>query len=309
MDSNHHNRRAAKIAKKEQDKGRRRHGKKQKKRLHILFDPEIKAFQGWEAVVEPWSLATCERFIEWCHIGKAFPPSRHAIHRKHNVANLKYCTWPEFKERCIQVHQFLYDQANVKSNTIILSILRMVYAEVALLKKVNWMTMRSSSTTKMIIPTSPDIPQVRKYLEGGLGRMMDPAIVSDEEVNWSETSSDDDQTRCESEIRREKEGTIKSAWLTKHLLDMVEQDEVNSTKLHVDITMEVEGQDRLEILPHTEALEEEPHPNDNVEHNLEVEEELRRARATIEELKKRVGDLESELLVKDRLIRAMQVKH
>ena len=64
----------------------------------------------------------------------------------------------------------------------------MVYAEVALLKKVNWMTMRSSSTTKMIIPTSPDIPQVRKYLEGGLGRMMDPAIVSDEEVNWSETS-------------------------------------------------------------------------------------------------------------------------
>jgi hypothetical protein len=23
-------------------------------------------------VVEPWSLATCEKFIEWCHIGKAF---------------------------------------------------------------------------------------------------------------------------------------------------------------------------------------------------------------------------------------------
>jgi hypothetical protein len=98
-----------------------------KKRLHILFDSDIKAFQGWEAVVELWSLATCEKFIEWWHIKKAFPPSHHEIHRKYNVANLKYCTWPEFKEQCIQVHQFLYDQPNVKSNSIILSILRMVY--------------------------------------------------------------------------------------------------------------------------------------------------------------------------------------
>ena len=65
----------------------------------------------------------------------------------------------------------------------------------------------------------------------------------------------------------------------------------------------------MEFFPHIEALEEEPHPNDNVKHNLQLEEELRRARATIEELKKRVGDLESELLVKDRLIRAMQVEH
>ena len=161
---------------------------------------------------------------------------------------------------------------------------------------------------KIIIPTSPDIPQVRKYLEGGLGRTMDHAIVIDEEVNWSKTSSDDDQTGCESEIRREKEGTIKSAWLTKHLLDILEQDKVNSTELHVDITMEVQGQDPLEFLPHIEALEEEPHPNDNVEYNLKLEEELRRARATIEEQKKRIGDLESEVLVKDRLIRAMQGK-
>jgi hypothetical protein len=180
MDPDHEDRRAAKIAKNEQDKGRRRPTKVHKKHLYILFDPDIKAFQGWEAVVELWSLATCKKFIEWCHIGKAFPPSRHEIHRKHNVANLKYCMWPEFMERCIQVHQFLFDQPNVKSNSIILSILRMVYAEVALLKKVNWMTMRSSSTTKIIIPTSPDIPRVWKYLDGGLGRMMNHAVVSNE---------------------------------------------------------------------------------------------------------------------------------
>jgi hypothetical protein len=308
MDLEYEDRRA-KIAKREQDKGRRRLGKVQKKRLHILFDLDIKAFEGWEAVVEPWSLATCEKFIEWCHIGKAFPPSRHVIHRKHNVANLKYCTWPEFKERCIQVHQFLYDQPNVKSNSIILSILRMVYAEVALLKKVDWMTMRSSSTTKMIIPTSPDIPRVRKYLDGGLGRMMDHAVVSTEQVNWSCTSSDDDQTGCEPKIRCEKEDVIKCPWLNNTLLDMVAEDEVNSTEIHVEIAVEVQGQEPLEFLPHTETNEEEPHPNDNAKHILELQEELRRARARIEEQKKHIEDLQSELLVKDELIRTMQEKH
>jgi hypothetical protein len=191
---------AARIAKTEYDKRRRRRGKIHKKYLHILFDPNNKAFQGWEAVVELWSLTTCERFIEWCHIGKAFPPSRHEIHRKHNVANLKYCTWPEFKERCIQVHQFLYDQPNVKSNSVILSILRMVYAEIALEKKVDWMTMRALCISKIIVPTTQDILGERKFEGGGLGRMMDHAVISAEEVEWLCTSSDDDQTGCAPEV-------------------------------------------------------------------------------------------------------------
>jgi hypothetical protein len=197
----------------------------------------------------------------------------------------------------------------VKNNSIILSILRMVYTEVALLKKVNWMTMRLSSTTKIIIPTSLDIPRVRKYLDGGLGRMMNHAVVSNEQVNWSCTSSDDDQTECEPEIRHEKEDTIKYAWLNNTLLNMVVQDEVNGTELHVDIAVEVQGQDPLEFLPHTKAIEEEPHPNNNVEHILELQEELHRARTRIEEQKKHIEDLQSELLVKDELIKAMQEKH
>jgi hypothetical protein len=90
---------------------------------------------------------------------------------------------------------------------------------------------------------------------------------------------------------------------------MVVQDEVNGTKLHVDIAMEFQGQDPLEFLPHVEGIEEESHPNDNVEHFLELQEELRRARARIEEQKKHIEDLQSELLVKDELIRAMQEKH
>jgi hypothetical protein len=55
MDGDRNERRAARIAKKEYDKGRRHAGKVHKKCLHILFDPNSKAFQGWKAVVEPWS--------------------------------------------------------------------------------------------------------------------------------------------------------------------------------------------------------------------------------------------------------------
>jgi hypothetical protein len=102
-------------------------------------------------------------------------------------------------------------------------------------------------------------------------------------VNWSCTSSDDDQTECEPEIRREKEDGIKCAWLNNTLLDMVAQDEVNSTELHVEITVEVQGQEPLEFLPHREANEEEPHPNDNAKYIVELQEELRRAQARIEE--------------------------
>jgi hypothetical protein len=52
---------------------------------------------------------------------------------------------------------------------------------------------------------------------------------------------------------------------------------------HVEIPVEVQGQEPLEFLPHTEAIEEEPHPNDNAKHILELQEELHRARARIEE--------------------------
>ena len=89
---------------------------------------------------------------------------------------------------------------------------------------------------------------------------------------------------------------------------MVAQDEVNGTELHVDIAMEVQGQYPLEFLSYAEVIEEEPHPNDNAEHILELQEELCR-RVRIEERKKHIEDLQSELLVKDKLIRAMQEKH
>jgi hypothetical protein len=89
----------------------------------------------------------------------------------------------------------LYAKPNVKSKAIILSIFGMVYAEIALEKKVNWMTMRISSTTKIIISSTPDIPCERIFMDKGLKKMMDHEVIPSENVEWSSTSSDDDQTR------------------------------------------------------------------------------------------------------------------
>jgi hypothetical protein len=84
----------------------------------------------------------------------------------------------------------------------------MVYTEIVLQKKVNWMTMKASSTSKIIIPTTHDILGEEKFIDGGLERMMDPAVMSTKHVECSCTSSDDDQTWCVPEVRREKEVTI-----------------------------------------------------------------------------------------------------
>jgi hypothetical protein len=124
-------------------------------------------------------------------------------------------------------------------------------------------------------------------------------------VDWS---SDDDQTGFEPEIRPEKEVTIKCAWPNKTLLGMVAQDQDNSMELQVDTIVEVQGQDSLEFPPLTEAIEDEPHPNDNAKHILQLQEELGIARARIEEQTKHIEDLQSELLAKDELIRSMQEK-
>ena len=83
----------------------------------------------------------------------------------------------------------------MKSKAIILSIFGMVYDEIALEKKVNWMTMKISSTTKIIISNTPDIPCEQIFMDKGLKKMMDHEVIPSEHVEWSSTSSDDDQIR------------------------------------------------------------------------------------------------------------------
>ena len=65
---------------------------------------------------------------------------------------------------------------------------------------------------------------------------------------------------------------------------MVAQDQDNSMELQVDIAVEVQGQDPLEFLPLIKVIEDEPNSNDNAEYILQLQEELHRAGAKIENI-------------------------
>lgn len=130
--------------KREKDKNRARHGKLQKKRMHVFNNPAKIAFRGWEDEPSPWSLITCEDYIEWCHLSKLFAPHRHLINRRMNKANLKYCTNEEFKRRALQAHQYLYEVEFMPRNDCPLYLCRMVYAEVILKKRVDWRSVRKT---------------------------------------------------------------------------------------------------------------------------------------------------------------------
>ena len=61
------------------DVGRKRKADLPKKRLHILLDPNSKAFPNWQDVQGMWTLEICEVFIDWYHMNKAFALARHLM--------------------------------------------------------------------------------------------------------------------------------------------------------------------------------------------------------------------------------------
>jgi hypothetical protein len=157
----------AKLCKEEADKHRERRGAFQWKRLHVLRNPEKLAFRGWKDVPEPWVLANCCEYIEWCHIGKVFPEDCHNKHRRFSKANLKYYLDAEFKQRCIEVYQVLYNQEFVHRNEASLTICRMVWAERKLEKMMDSRALKAAPGIH--IPTERDIPRgVLKFPGGGL---------------------------------------------------------------------------------------------------------------------------------------------
>ncbi len=214
-------------APRKRDIGRKRKAGVPKKRLHLLIDPSAKAFPNWENVRGMWTFADCEKYIDWCHIGKAFPLQRHSRHRARRVANMKFCTNAELLERCIQVCQHLYNEPIIPRNEATISILRMVYAEVELGRVVDWSTMRTSAITKWAVPDCPSIPWTRKFPDGGLGKTIVTKAPQEEDIQWSDTSSDDDNTGCPTEVRSNIEQEFKGKWLIRALNEMAEVDEAN----------------------------------------------------------------------------------
>jgi hypothetical protein len=175
----------------------------QKKRLHILANKELKAFTGWEAAPKPWTFPQCAKYIGWCHVGHMWPYSRYAQCRRDNRANLHYCTNEVFKERCIQVSQFIYDEAKVNRNEVNFSILRMVYAEVVLGVPVDWRTMEIQTNSKMTPLNALTVPYARKFPGEGLGKKATEVEIPNNKLEWSRTSSDDSDTGCDPHVRKE----------------------------------------------------------------------------------------------------------
>ena len=147
--------------------GRFRKGNFHRKRMKVYENPHKLAFRGWATVAGMWTAETCARYVEWCHINKVFLPERYHINRRGNKANLRYCTDPQFTQRCIEVYQVLFNEALVKRNEVPLFICRMVWVELKLGKSVDWSSIKS--TPRVIIPHDPVIPRgVLKFPGGGL---------------------------------------------------------------------------------------------------------------------------------------------
>ena len=174
--------------------GRKRKGRIGKKRIGILKNPKILAFKGWEAEPEPWSFATCVRFVEWCHIDKLFPLYRHDIHRAHNKANLPGCYNELFKRRCVYVWRLIYCENQLFKNEVPYYLARMVYAETILGKRVDW-----SSLKRLPVGVNPEPGEVGEtsptFEDDGIGAVRGSSKAkADEDVTWSSDSSEDEHT-------------------------------------------------------------------------------------------------------------------
>ena len=278
------------------DVGRKRKAGLPKKRLHILLDLNSKAFPNWQDVQGMWTLEICEEFIDWCHMGKAFPLARHSFHRSRRMANLKYCTHEGIIERCIQVSQHLYGEPNIPRNEVTISILRMVYAEVELGRTVDYRTMRHSVLSKIILPDSSSIPWTRKFPEGGLKKVTAPTVMDDDDIQWSATSSDDDKTGCPSEVRRGIEQAFKHKWLESTLNDMAAADEGNGI---LDRTC---GPSMGASTPMS------PRSPRTAAYIQSLEEELRQSKIEVEESRKKIEDLELTILTQEETISVLQLR-
>ena len=85
----------------QRNRSRDQRGKPCRKRLKVLDNPQKLAFRGWTDVPVPCTFEHCKKYIEWCHVQKAFKRDRYLAHRLANKANLKFCKNPDFLERCI----------------------------------------------------------------------------------------------------------------------------------------------------------------------------------------------------------------
>jgi hypothetical protein len=289
----------------EDKKKKKRTGRITKKRLHIFMDQTKLAFNGWEDVAEPRNFQNCEAFIDWCHISREFLLKCYKNHRKTHMANLHYCNWDVFKERCIEMYQHIYDTPFVDRNECPLSILRMVYAEVVLGKQVDWMTIHIQPKSNMKALLQSYFPKERKFPTTSLGKTMPSKTSENEMETWTASSSDDEKTGCTLAERRAIEATINGRMVHNTLIDMVNND---TTESLLPLPPNEGGDFRKEqdvessrpamgkALPNTEAH------FDPFQRIAKLEEDLASTRALMEDFKAKVEQLQAELEAQKKIV-------
>ncbi len=175
-------------------------GRIAKKRKEILKNPKILAFRGWEEETEPWSFATCVRYVEWCHINKLFPLHWHNIHRHKNEANLRECHHYEFKARCIYAWHMIYGNNHIFKYEVPYFLAQMAYAEMILGKNVHWWTHPRLPIQEKTEPI--EVGETSKTIEGdGIGTVpMSPKADAEFYTAGSSSESSEDEHTHEYEL-------------------------------------------------------------------------------------------------------------
>lgn len=192
------------------------------------------------------------------------------------------------------MYQFIYDTGKVHRNEVNFSILRMVYAEVVLEVPVDWRTMEIQTNSHMKALANMTVPFVRKFPGEGLGKKAMEVEIPNNEIEWSETSSDDSDIGCDPRVRKEieysfKYGIVPAKPNSRSIVsskDGQEQDATERDTVHEDGRVDCDGCLRYlaqqeQILRGMEVLVEEVEKKEN---------ELQECHAELQELRKQVRE-------------------
>jgi hypothetical protein len=181
----------------------------------------------------------------------------------------------------------------------------MVYAEVVLGKRVNWMTINIQTKSNMKAPLTSFFGLGRKFPHGGLSKKVPSKSIPNDMVVHLATSSDDEKTSCTRVERHAILASIKGQVVYNTLTKMV----ANETTWELLLLEATEGEDNGhgeegegsgptmdEGFPDIEA------PCNPFEKIAELEQELATSKALVEEYKLKNQELEEELVAHKNMV-------
>jgi hypothetical protein len=182
----------------------------------------------------------------------------------------------------------------------------MVYAEVVLGKRVDWMTINIQTNTYMKAPLSPFFGLGRKFPDGRLTKKMpSKTSTSNDMVEHSPTSRDDEKTGCTRAMRHAILANIKGRVVYNTLTEMVANEPTEEPLLLQAIEGgdhghgeegEGSGPTMDEGFPDMED------PCNPFEKIVELEQELATSKALVEEYKLKNQELEEELVAQKNMV-------